>query len=299
MKPMEEWSTKEKLNYLEDLIEGEDKFFNDYTEELGYLLKDTDSTVRAKAVDALWTMPNENHLMKLKELSEKDPDPTIRIRAIVGLGRYMFELEDFIYTDDEIFKEYADDDIPKEKLIEAKKYLIQLYKNPGKPGDERRFALEALGFLDDEKVHGFIQQAYDSGDRHLKLSAIFAMGRSARNQWKEIILKEIHNTDKDIQQEAIKAAGQCGLDEAGDDLLRLTYSKDKDIMMEAVWALGKTGWSEAFERLDELTISGTNKLRELAEAALDEWYMANDSYDDIDDELEDEWFGEEEDDEDY
>ena len=61
--------------------------------------------------------------------------------------------------------------------------------------------------------------------------------------------------------------------------------------MNAIWALGKTGWSDAFERLDELTMSGDQELQELAEDALDEWYMASGSYDD---ELEDDdWYDDE------
>jgi HEAT repeat protein len=230
MKPIDEWNKKEKLNFLEKYIESEDKFFNDYIKELTYLLKDNDADVRAQTVDALWDVPDENYLNKLRELSEKSTD-------------------------------------------------------------ERRYALEALGFLDDEEIDGLIQQAYESDNSLLKISALFAMGRSGRIKWKDIVLKEFHNTNKDIQLGAIKAAGELGMKEAGDDLLSFTYSKDKDIMEEAVWSLGKTGYSEAYERLDELIMSSNKKLRELAEAAMDEWYIASENYDD---ELEDdEWYDDE------
>lgn len=285
MKPIEEWSKKEKLNFLKDFIEGEDKFFNDYTEELTCLLKDSDAKVREMAVDALWTIPDESNLMTLRELSDKDPDPGVRIRAIGGLGRYMFELDDLICSAGFLDEFEEDDEIPQEKLEETKEYLIQLHKNPEKTMDEQRFALEALGFLDDEEIDGLIRQAYESEELLFKISAIFAMGRSGRIIWEDIVLKELHNTNKNIQQQAIKAAGELGLDEAGEDLLKFTYSKDRDIMEEAVWALGKTGWAEAFERLDELAMSRDNELRELAEAALDEWYMASGSYDDLEDEF--------------
>ena len=287
MNLFKDWDKKEKLNYLKNLANSEDKFYNDYTKELTCLLKDKDSEVRENAIKVLWDMPDKEFLNQLMELSEQDPEPVVRTKAISGLSRYMYELESLIMDEDDVFSEYEEDELSKEVLIKTKEYLIKLYQNPEKSIDERRHALEALGFLSEEKVDSFIRQAYHSDEQLFKISALFAMGRSGNIKWNDIILKEMHSDNKDIQFEAIRAAGELGLQNAAKDLLKLTYSLEKDIVMEAVWALGKTGWSDAFERLDELTMSSDKELSELAGAALDEWNLASTNFND--NQGDDEW----------
>jgi len=288
MKPIEERNKKEKLQYIENIIESEDISSNVYSHDLLILLQDKDKDIKLNAINAVWEIPGLKILKVLKKLSEKDPDNEIRIQAIISLGRYMYELDNLI-TDDQIFSEYEEDDLPKENLVATKDFLIRLYNNPERSVHEKRYALEALGFLGIDKIDDLITEAYNSNDALIKLSAINAMGKSGNTKWTDIILKELHSENKENQYEAIRAAGELYLEEAGRDLLQLTYATDINIIKEAVWALGKTGYSEAFERLDELTMSAEDELQEIAEAALDEWYISSGSYNiDFDDDWDDE-----------
>jgi HEAT repeat protein len=303
MKPMQEWDKKEKLEYLENLMDSEDRFFNNYDKELSILCEDIDAEVRLKAIDALWDTPNVNNHRRLLDMAEKDPDVRVRTQAIIGLGRYMFELEDILCTDEEFQEEYADeDDIPKESLLKTKDYLLRLFNDTLKSVEERRHALEALGFLFDEEIEALIRKAYDSDDTLFKVSAIFAMGRNGNEKWQEIIKKELYNSDRDICIAALKTAGDIVLLEAGEDILKLTYSEDKAVAQEAVWALGKTGWEDGFDRLEELSKADDPQVRELAKAALEEWHMASGAYSEDDDESgwdeEDDWTDDDYEDED-
>ena len=49
-------------------------------------------------------------------------------------------------------------------------------------------ALESLGARSEPWVRDLIEEAYDSGDRRLQISAVHAMGTSADSQWLPSIL---------------------------------------------------------------------------------------------------------------
>ncbi|MBN2443794.1 MAG: HEAT repeat domain-containing protein [Spirochaetales bacterium] len=280
MKPINNWSKNEKMQFLDNIRCSEDRFYTDYTEELTYLLKDPDPEIRADIIEILWDMPERVYLTLLRELSENDPDQNVRIQAIAGLGRYMYELDALLLDGDDLFSDYEEEEITKEDLFSVKEFLISLYLDPEKPIEERQHAFFALSFLDDEQVIQFIREAYNSNEESFKIMAIAAMGRNGNSDWENIVLQELSSKNKEMQIEAIRAAAELDIEKAYKILLQLTYSIDKDIMLQAILALGKSGCSEAFERLDELAMSSDDDVKEMAETALDEWYMASEEYDD-------------------
>lgn len=296
---------EERIAVLKRIVEDQN-YVTDYSPVLRDYLDDPDAEVRMLAIQGLWDYPEPEFIPLLFDAAESDPDEQVRCRAIITLGRYIYEGEmadyDFDFGSmDEIMRF---DELPQEEFLKVKAFLSGIYRDEGKTLDERRFAVEALSFLSDDEILDIIEEAYAHSDPRMKLSAIFGMGRNGNVRWTEIILNELYNPDPELQHEAIRAAGEAGLTEAGKDLWRLTYAEDRQTQLEAIWALGQSGWEGAFHRLDELSLDNDPEIREAAEAALEEWYiysgaLADEMFDengfDLDDELEsfvegeDEW----------
>lgn len=287
MKSINLMNKKEKLTFIKFLRESEETFFTDYSKEIALLATDPEVNIRKDAIDLLWDDPNSENMHLLLNLAQNDPVPEARQKAIIGLGRYIYEGMEFSFNESfsELVlpeEEILEDSITKEEYFQVKRYLLDLYHDFEKPISERRYALESLGFAIEEDVLEIIREAYNSEEKLLKLSAVFAMGRNGLLCWKNILMTEIDSRDRAIQQEAISAVGAMGLGEAGTKLLDLTYSPNPDIAKTAIWALAQTGWQGAYERLDELSRISNREIRELAESALEEWQSLNsDDFDNI------------------
>jgi HEAT repeat protein len=127
---------------------------------------------------------------------------------------------------------------------------------------------------------------------------LFAMGRSGLTRWNSYILAELDSRNPRLQFEAVRAAGELFVDEATPVLLRLARAAtDENLRHKAIWALGHMESLEAWQLLDDIANSPTEdeETRQVAEAALDEFYMfqemAEGEFEEEDDE-----FTEEEDD---
>jgi HEAT repeat protein len=268
-------SKEEKIQFLKRIVEGED-YFTDYLPVLNDFLDDEEAEVRKLALTGLWDYPTPEMIEVLFDKAENDPDEKVRCRAITTLGRYIYEGEmaDYDFDWGSLKEIMCEDELPQEDFLQVKEFLLGFYRDQEKTLDERRFAVEALGFLTDPEVFEIIEEAYAHPDKKMKMSAIFAMGRSGNVRWEDAILDELHSPVKELQIEAIRAAGESGFEGAGRVLQRLTYSDDRDVKLESIWALGQTGWEGAFERLDELTYLGEDaEIREAAELALEDWFL--------------------------
>ncbi|MDY7040075.1 MAG: HEAT repeat domain-containing protein [Chloroflexota bacterium] len=282
---------QEKITFLKDVV-GAGDFATDYLPVLQEYLDDENAEVRALAIENLWDYPDSSLLAPLLDKAQHDPIPNVRCKAIITLGRFIYEGEmaDYDFDWGEMEELMRADELPQEDFLKVRRFLLDVHQDPDKSLDERRYALEALGFHTDDEVFSIIERAYAHPNQEMKMSAIFAMGRSGNLRWTDTILRELNNSQKAMQIEAIRAAGEIGLEEAGKELWRLTYSDDRDVRLEAIWALGQTGWSEAFERLDELTIIGEDEeIRETAEESLEEWHLFSGMMEDM---FEDEEFEE-------
>jgi HEAT repeat protein len=277
-----------RIAYLESLMSRAEPW-DDYTSVFVEYLDDEDPEVRATAIRALWYSPHSNLADRLLELAEHDPSGVVRAQAIGALGIYIYEglIADF---DGEfgLPDEFVDEgQITEDQFLRARDYLLSVYADANRTLDERRFAIESLGFLNDPGTADLIQEAYDRPEKDMKISAIFAMGRNGLKRWNEILARELYNPDSDIQREAIRAVGELGPPELGKDLWRLSYAEDKETQLEAIDALGQSGWEEAFERLEELTLDPDPEVAAVAESALDEWLMWREILEggDLDDDL--------------
>lgn len=293
----EQLSKEERIQLLNRVVKDRD-YFTDYLPLLQDFLDDEEAEVRKLAITGLWDYPEPEMIEALLDKAENDPDEGVRCRAIVTLGRYIFEgmIADYDFDWGEMTEIAREDELPQEGFLQVREFLLGLYRNQERTLDERRFAVEALSFLTAPEIFEIIEEAYAHPDQKMKRSAIFAMGRNGDVHWQDAILDELYSPVRELQLEAIKAAGEASFDGAGKDLWRLTYSDDRDVKLEAIWALGQTGWEGAFDRLDDLSdFDEDAEIREAAELALEEWYLYSGQLEDFYDEGDWEEFDEDED----
>ena len=267
---------EERIAFLESLLENSAPWTDNGLIFIQFL-DDNDPQVRALAIRGLWYYPEPALIDRLIEMAEQDPSPLVRARAVSGLGIYMYEGEmaDYGYDFGPMTEILREEDLPQADFVRAKEFLQSVYADVTRSLDERRFALEALSFLSDPEVADLVEEAYNQPEREMKISAVFAMGRSGLMRWTDILGRELYNDDWEIQREAIRAVGEMGLDELGKDLSRLTYADEREIMLEALAALAQTGWEGAFDRIDELTLDTDQEIAQAAEEAMDEWILMN------------------------
>jgi len=270
-------SSEEKIATLKRLIESEDAFFDNQSTFETYL-SDPDPEVRVLAIQGLWDYPDPALIDRLMKIAKGDPDQGVRNRAIVGLGRYVYEGEmaDYDYDWGALETTMREDELPEESYRRVVAFLLNITRDPSAPLDARRFSIEALGFASEPEITDLVEQAYRDPQAEMKASALFAMGRSGLAQWETYVLAELDNPDQRIQLEAVRAAGELFLDEATPILLHLAVSSPhENVRHEAIWALGHTTSAEAWQLLNEIAQdpSQDEETRQLAEAALDEYEM--------------------------
>jgi HEAT repeat protein len=271
MKKGEQLTKEEKIEFLTRVVEVGD-YSTDYWPVLRDYLEDKDAQVRSLALEGLWDYPMPELITPLFEIAMDDPSQEVRSKAIVTLGRYIYEGSMAVYDFDwgameELMRE---DELPEEDFLRVKDFLLQLVKDEGQPLDSRRFAIEALSFLNEPEVQDLIEAAYAHPDVKMKLSAIFAMGRQGDQRWADTLLKELDSEVEELQYEAVRAAGEACLDKAAPRLEELALADDKDLQLEAIWALGKIGGESVSTFLYDLADDEDKEIREMAEAALEE-----------------------------
>lgn len=225
-----------------------------------HALNDPDADVRAAAIDLLWEDETLEVMNALLRLAQHDPNERVRASAVGAgaLGRFV------------LLGEYGE--LPDDEFVKVQDAVIAILKDPAVDVDIRRRALESIANSSHEIVPQEIRKAYNSGDHRMRVSAIFAMGRSSDPLWEDIVLNELDNNDAEIRFEATRASGEIGILEAVPKLGHLLVEDDREIQMSAIWALGEIGGREAERILDAM--------RDVAEEAEDE-----DMIDAIDDSL--------------
>jgi len=300
MQYLSEMPRETKLALLAQIEEGND-YLTDYLPTLKPLLEDPDPEIRAQAIRCLWDYPETGLIDVLMDRAVHDPSQEVRSAALGTLGRYIYEGEiaDYDAPRDRWSELVEEDALPREDFERVRNFLLEVHRDPTASLDSRRFALEALGFSNDPKVTRLIEAAYKQPEIPLKVSAIFAMGRQGTRRWKNIILRELDSPQPEQQYEAVRAAGEMYLTEAASRLKRLARNPrgDKDLRMAAIFALGKAGGEDVFDFLDKMANDPDKEIREVAEAALEEWhiYYGLDDMADFDDDWDDDDYLDDED----
>ena len=270
-------------------------------EDIGRIaLEDGDAECEVSAISLLLEAEDPKLIPGfLTLLADAEKAEFVRAAAANALGFYVYlgELEE-IKTD------------LHHKIEDA--LLLAYTKDPSDLVQRR--ALESLGYSSREEVPPLLRFASAKDSEDWLESALFAMGRSADNQWESLVLEHLDHDNPEVKGQAIHAAGELSLSSARVRLLRkLDREKDEYLRSELIWALsqiGGEGIEEKFEQLlaktdddDEATLleealdmlNFTNEIAdfELMEVGYDH---DHDSHDE-DDETEDIWEDDEDEDE--
>jgi HEAT repeat protein len=161
----------------------------------------------------------------------------VRAAATSALGRFVYlgEVED----------------IPEEDLHQIEDALIAVVQG----SDDllvRRHALESLGYSSRQEVPALIDQAFRSADKNWIASALFAMGRSANEEWAPQVLSMLDHTFPAVRAEAVRAAGELEINDAVQPLLDLLDDSDEAVRTAAIWSLSQIGGEGVRDILEQL-----------------------------------------------
>lgn len=217
-------------------------------------LEDEDAEVRAAAVANLWESEAPDLMAPFLDLLQHDPDPAVRAAAASALGRYVYlgEVEE----------------LPEGYLRRVEDALLAVIHGPDDL-DVRRRALEAVAFSSRPEVPALIERAYAAPELRQRVSAVFAMGRSADPRWSAPVLQELESGEPELRYEAARAAGELELAHAVPALKRMTEEGDVQIREAAIWSLGQVGGDEAREALLDLLEAADDDERDFIEDAME------------------------------
>jgi HEAT repeat protein len=243
------------VRHLADI--SEENFQVDFSEIFAFCLTDNSSAVRMASLDGLGDSDRTALIEPIVELMLNDPDDQVRALAAATLGHYV------------LMSEWQQ--IPESRIKPAIRALLDVLNDPVMDKSIRRAALESIGPATHPKVSQHIEEAYDSADLQLQLSAMFAMGRSADSRWLDIVIDEMDSPIMDMRVEAARAAGMIGSTEAVSELSNLVLDEDLEVRQVAIAALGQIGGPVASGILDELAADpDMADLNEVILEALDE-----------------------------
>lgn len=197
-------SLRRRQALMEDIEElGEKDPLLDFDALCRFALSDEDPQVRELAIRTLWDYEDRDLADLFVQLMDKDSSPEVRAAAASGLGRFVYlgEIEE----------------IPEKMLHKIEEHLLKKCKGSDTSLVRRR-ALESLGYSCRDEVPPLIENAYYSGNDEWLVSALFAMGRSANENWKTLVQSMIDHDFPPVRQEAVRAAGElefkalCGSD---------------------------------------------------------------------------------------
>jgi len=141
------------------------------------------------------------------------------------------------------------------------------------PVEIRRRALESAAPLSLPQVKIAITEAYQSHNPRLRISSIYAMGKSCDPSWLPILTKELASVDTETRYESAGACGELEKETAVPHLIYLINDPDVDVQVATIQALGKIGGTKAKECLEQCLNNTSEAIRQAAEQALNELAM--------------------------
>ncbi|HML22532.1 MAG TPA: HEAT repeat domain-containing protein [Aggregatilinea sp.] len=240
----------------------ETNFELDFSAVIHLALEDPDPEVRRNAVEGVLEDAAMNTIERVMRMALHDPFSDVRAAAVRTLGLFVLQgelgkLPDYFNT----------------RLQDT---VLALYNDLDEDFDVRRRALEAISNCGLEGVQDMIYEAYQSDELPMRVSAIYAMGRSCDDMWSAQILDELSSDEPELRYEAARAAGELELQKALPRLVELAYEDDREIQEAAIWSLGEIGGSTARKVLTELAaLADDVGDEELADAIAESLSMAS------------------------
>ncbi len=210
---------------------------------------------RIFAVRGLWEQERPDYLRLLLDRLRQDEEPAVRSEIAEGLGRFVVSMEFGMLDEDDA------------TLLATG--LRDVAEEVTDPDDVRARAMEALGASSEEWVSELIADFYQSGSDRLRLGALRAMGRNARDEWLPLILEGFDDEDPELRAAAATSAGALLLDDAVDPLLLLALGDaEEEVQLAAVAAIGEVGSDLAITVLRRLAREGSPEVAGAAQEAL-------------------------------
>jgi HEAT repeat protein len=222
-----------------------------------FCLNDEDEVVRSRAIEGLWEDEDLTLAGLLVRLLRDDPSESVRAAAATSLGRFVLlgELEK----------------IEAAPAMMVEDALLGAIYDPHETLEVRRRAVESIAYSGQAQVRDVIEMAYCDDEEKMRISAVFAMGRSADLLWCDMVIAELDNPDSEMRYEAARACGELEASAALSDLIdRIEADPDPEVQEMAIWALGRIGGKEARRVLEACCENKDEALRQVAEEALDE-----------------------------
>jgi HEAT repeat protein len=234
----------------------EEDFQVDYHAIFRWLLNDSDPQVRALAIDGLWEDEDTALIGPLARLLTGDPDVGVRAAAATSLGRYVLlgELEE----------------IASSLAMHAEQVLLATIHSANEDVEVRRRAIESIAYSGEAGVRDIIENAYYDEDERMRVSALFAMGRSADTYWRDTVLLELNSERPAIRYEAARAAGELEIKAAVPRLIELIDDDDAEVREASITALGRIGGPQARQALLRCLESDNEAIQDAADSALEE-----------------------------
>jgi HEAT repeat protein len=225
-------------------------------------LGDRDADLRRDAIRGLWEHEGRELIDPLLGLLRYDPDAGVRAEAALALGKFVLQAEFGTLR-------AADADRVEQALRRTVQDTAEVAEVTGR-------ALESIAARSEPWVRDAIEEAFESPDRRLRLSAVHAMGDNCEPSWLPSLIPELESDDAEMRFEAANACGLIADGSAIPHLLALLHDDDDDVQEAAINALGQIGGAEAKEALEELLTDGHERVREAVIAALAEVDFADD-----------------------
>jgi HEAT repeat protein len=249
------------ITRLQEISEAD--FEVDFCEVFKLGLVDEDAQVRASSIEGLWEVDDVTLVRPLVRLMREDDAEMVREAAAMSLSRFALRAE-------------MNQLQPR---LEAMVWeaLWTTVHDEQEDLHVRRRALESLAYFDRPGVREAIEWAYRHEDNMMRVSAVFAMGRSADDEWSSQVIDELSSPEPEMRYEAARACGELQIAGAVAQLSRMTADTDVEVKLAAVWALGQIGGPESRRVLDICARMGDEALQDAAQEALDEIdYMEED-----------------------
>jgi len=252
------WTTiepKRRRQVVSRLVElAENDFELNFDSIFKNCLGDQDAEVRSKAIEGLWENEEPSLINPLINLLGQDSSEKVQATAATALGKFIMLAE---------HKKLRSCHVSK--VCQA---LLTAIGDKSKPIVVKRRALEAASPISLPQVERAITESYQSHNAKLRVSSIYAMGKSGNPSWLPILLKELGSADTEMRYEAAGACGELGEEEAAPRLIELANDPDIELQLAVIRALGKIGGTEAKNCLEQCLDDPTEAIQQTAEQAL-------------------------------
>ena len=234
----------------------------DFTSIFKHSLNDIDPMVRALGVNGLWESNDRKLVRPLIALLKEDSHKDVRASAAVALGKFGALAQDgkLLSRDGERIKEM----------------LLSLLEELDEDPDVWRRVLEAAAVFNTPRIRELIGNAYTSEESKLRISAIFAMGKTADATWLPNLIKAVGDDDPAIRYESAIALGELAEEEAVPHLVPLVKDHDTQVQLASIKSMGAIGGQLATRTLQKCLKSDDDSIQEAAELALSDLGVEDD-----------------------